>query len=375
MLNSGKNNKITASRQGCYLRCQRQHYYQFELGLRREETSLALAVGSAWHRGMEARWKGATYEEALQLVIPEDLRLDKYSVATVCALLAGYYAYYGERETLANLEPEIPFCYDYRMDTDWEVAGKIDGIGSKLERAQKVLIEAKTTGESIDVNSPYWMRLRFNSQLYQYFLAAKELGIEIDEVIYDVVRKPSIRPRKSITDLDADGLKIVLDSSGQRVLNAKGKDAGKPRQSADSKRGWYLSTHKESDEEYYLRLFNDTQARPEFYFSRREVPIIDGDVEEFSRQRYAIVMMIEMNRSMEKAMLYPESAWPRAISKHTCNFCAYSSFCLSNIHLDLDSLPNGFEIKPFNPELENEQDTSAFEVDDTDDAASTGSAV
>lgn len=368
MANLEPNNKITASRQGCILACPRKHYWQFEIGLRREEDSKALAIGSAWHRGMEARWKGATYDEALAKTIPEGLRLDPYSVATVCALLAGYYAYYGERETIAELQPEIPFEHELtERDSHDEsevftAAGKIDGLGKdKRLPNRKVLVESKTTGESIDPNSQYWLRLRFNSQLYQYYVAANNLGIDVDEVIYDVVRKPLIKP-KMITDVDGDGLKIVNDSEGVRVFSK-----GKPRQTADKAKGWVVMKHLETDEEYYARLFNDTQARPEFYFARREVPILEEDVNSFELQRMAIINMIKAFR-VETPVL-KEDAWPRHIGKNTCPYCPYAGFCLANVKINPEQPPSGFSIQPFNPELQDENDATAFE--ETDDSAAT----
>src|SRR5690606_36744924 len=132
------------------------------------------------------------------------------------------------------------------------------------------IVETKTTADSIAPDSDYWLRLRFNGQLMQYVLAARTFGWDISTVIYDVVRKPAIEPRQ-IPLLDAEGRKVVLDANGERVL----KKDGSPRESGDKEKGYTLQTRIETPEEFSDRLYQDTLARPDFYFARREVPILE----------------------------------------------------------------------------------------------------
>ena len=49
---------LSASRMAAFLACPRKHYYQYELGLEREESAPALRFGSAMHRALEARANG-----------------------------------------------------------------------------------------------------------------------------------------------------------------------------------------------------------------------------------------------------------------------------------------------------------------------------
>ena len=53
------------------------------------------------------------------------------------------------------------------------------------------------------------------------FDAAGKLGYDISMVYYDVCRKPAIRPYKSVNELDEQGRKIIVDSSGKRVFKTK----------------------------------------------------------------------------------------------------------------------------------------------------------
>lgn len=337
------NNILTASRMSTLLSCPRKAYWRYEIGLDREEVGLALRIGSAWARAMEARWKGASYEDTLAVAIA-DCELDEYTVATIAGLLVGYYANYGPESEL-KINPEVQFDYPLDGSRTFNVAGKMDGLGSRNDGRQ-VLVENKTTGDSIDANSDYWLRLRFNSQVYQYILASRKLGWDISEVIYDVTRKPSIRP-KQITDVDDIGMTIVLDAAGQRVY----KKDGTPRESGDCAKGYVVQSHLETPDEYCDRLIADCKSRPEFYFARREVPILEDELKEFEAQRLSLSRMILDFRQNEKRLAKPEQAWSRNVSENTCSFCQFASFCLQNISVNPDQPPQGYVVKDFNPEL------------------------
>lgn len=364
------NNILTASRMNSLMHCPRAHFWAYEIGLSKETDSVALHFGSAWHRAMEYRWLGKSYDDALTYAIPEGINLDAYVCSTIAALLAGYYDHYGPKETVGKLNPEEQFAHAIE-GTNFESQGKIDGLGT-LKRGGHVLVESKTTSDSLLPDSDYWLRLRFNLQLYQYYDAATVKGWEIQEVIYDVTRKPSIRPMQSVDELDEDGLKIVVDQEGNRVFNTKGKNKGLPRQSGDKAKGYVVKSHKETPDEFCDRLYQDTLARPEFYFCRKEVPILESDFQQFKNQRIALVGMIEdfreretiLVKGIEKEKYYRnQEAWPRNVSTNTCNFCAYKSFCLRNNSIDLDNLPEGYSIQPFNPELAYADTTESENVD------------
>ena len=386
------NNTITASAMNSLLHCPRSFFWSHEVGLQKEGAGLALRFGSAWHRAMEARWRGAEYGDALALAIPEGIDLDVYMCATLAGLLAGYYDHYGPIEKIGRSEPEQQF--DEAIEgTHFRMQGKIDNIGL-IENMTHALVESKTTGDDISPDSEYWLRLRFNVQVLQYVDASRKMGYDVTEVYYDVTRKPSIRPLKSVPELDERGRKIIVDKNGKRAyatkkiktIVGKGKkakteirevpDLDKPRQSEDHVKGYTLKYHPESPDEFCNRLWRDTLARPDFYFSRREVAILEDALRQFENQRLALVKMVEHFREQEDVGLISEKklpegdvvyfvngdwsydkprdpeAWPRNVSTNTCNFCQYKSFCLNNVTPDLNNLPREFSIKPFNPELD-----------------------
>lgn len=359
----GMNNILTASRMSRLLGCPRAHFWQYEIGLTSESAGLALRVGSAWARAMEARWNGASYEEALAVAIPEGVDLDAYACATVSGLLAGYYEYYGAIEDAAKIYPEVQFRSEIE-GTQFTAEGKLDGIGYDTENLS-LIVESKTTGSSLDPDSDYWKRLAFNMQVWQYVTEARKLGWDVRRAIYDVTRKPSIRP-KWIDDLDAGGRKIVVDQNGIRILLKAGKDKGKPRQTADKSLGHTLKRHIESPDEFCERLYRDTLENPSFYFCRREVPVIDDQLERFIEHRQVVASMIEFYRDLEckGEGERDEVPWIRNVGD-SCKFCQFQSFCLSNHSIDINHPPQGFAIKPFNPELDRIYDTTETSTDDT----------
>lgn len=281
---------------------------------------------------------------------PEGSSGDDLTAHTIAALLKSYYYFWGDAELQGvQMRTEEKFKSPLKGAKQFTVEGKIDRLGTKAD-GRAVQVEYKTTSDSLAPDSGYWLRLRFNVQLLQYFLAARALGFDIQEVIYDVVRKPSIQP-KMIDDLDEQGRKIVTDQTGKRIFNEKGKNAGEPRQSADKERGWTVKSHLETPEEFGIRLYQDAMARPDFYFARREIPILESDLEEFQVQRLVTAKTILHHRKLAAKLTRPEFAWPRHVSEPNCAGCQYSSFCLQNLSVDINNPPQGFAVKPFNPEL------------------------
>ncbi len=293
---------LSATRMNTLLACPRRHYWRFEIGLQQERDADALRFGSAWHKCMEARATGATIEVAFQAAIMGKIELDELQVATLSGMLAGYYARYAE-DVVKEVHPEVEFRLPLAGSRSFDVAGKIDGLGV-LHDGRLVLIEHKTAGCDIAPDSDYWLRLRGNIQIMQYVLAARALGWDVQVILYDVARKPSIRQKQNETAAD-----------------------------------------------FGDRLAADAKDRPEFYFARREVPILDQDLAEFEVQRLALSRQILFFRSAARNAQRPEHGWPRNVGEMVCKFCDYAGFCLQNGVVDPVHPPAGFRIGPINPEL------------------------
>jgi hypothetical protein len=292
---------LTATRMATLLGCPRRHYWRYELGLKSATESHALRFGSAWHAAMEARWRGAPLELVIQTAVT-DCRFEEIDLATLTGLLTGYFRRYAE-ESVKELQPEVEFRHPIEGSRSFDSAGKIDGLGV-LQDGRLVMVEHKTTSESLDSGSDYWIRLRLNQQVMQYVVAARALGWDVRMILYDVAKKPAIRQRQG-----------------------------------------------ESTAEFADRLAADTQERQDFYFARREVPVLDQDLSEFKVQRYELSKLILALRQAERRTAMREHAWPRNVNVMTCQGCEFAGFCLQGVHADAEHVPTGFRVGPAHGEL------------------------
>lgn len=267
---------LTNSRLACARTCLRKHEIRYEMALRPESTTVPQKIGSAFHRAMELDALGQDGIEAVR-----SFGLDPYDEEVVLRLVMGHRWRWAE-EPLGYVAVEKQFERAIENPETgaatpiWRHAGKVDAI-VRLADGRLALLEHKTTSEDIAPGSEYWTRIRLDQQNVGYFIAAREMGYDVQTVIYDVVRKPSIEPR-SVPLVDADGVKIVLDANGERVRT---KDGKKWRESASTADGWVLQTRPETREEYGERIREDMGSRPEWYFARMEIPRLEQDLEMF----------------------------------------------------------------------------------------------
>lgn len=190
-------------------------------------------------------------------------------------------------------------------------AGKMDALLRRKRDGALVVLEHKTTSDDVSPESQYWDRLRMDTQVSKYFLAAKHTGMEVGGVIYDVMGKPAHRPSQ-IPILDEQGVKIVLDQDGQRVRT---KDGKKWRESADKEAGYVLQTRQETPGEFEARLLSVLRQEPMSYFAQRHVPRLDSDIIEYMGDEWSLSQQILYFRG--------RGLWPRNPS--ACN--AYNRTC------------------------------------------------
>jgi hypothetical protein len=213
--------------------------------------------------------------------------------------------------------------------TLWRVAGKIDKI-VKLPDGRLAVMEHKTVGESIAVESDYWRRLRIDGQISLYMLAARFLGHNVETVLYDCVRKASIEPRKLSK---ADQAEVV-----------------KTNQWYDEPAGLHPSEtpERETPRMYGARLRNDMGLRPEFYFARMEIARLDADLDAFRAELWEQGADIRERRR--------NGRWYR--NSNACvgfGRCEYLDLCASGDDCADGRVPDGFErVADLHPELSGE---------------------
>ena len=186
-----------------------------------------------------------------------DLDYEKFTVA---ALVNGY-IWRWSNAPLAIVASEQSFELPLRnpetgaSSRRFLLAGKTDGI-CRLEDTRLAVLEHKLQSDSLDSDSDFRRRLLMDPQISLYVHAARLLGHDVSTVLYDVTRKPTIKPT-AIPLLDNEGLKIVRDEKGERQY----KKDGSPYQSPSRAKNWQVETRLMSPSEWGAKLIADVEQR------------------------------------------------------------------------------------------------------------------
>lgn len=382
---------LTNSRIDCYQKCRRAHRFAYELGVRKEPSE-ALRIGGAVHLGLDVlkacpNGKCPKCEGRGDPVDSIDMMTGESPPCDTCrgsglslhaawtAIADNYVSLFArcsdaeialslevEREKAMRLVEgwawrwaetqiqmvateqafELPIINPEtgRPSMTYKLGGKIDGI-CRLEDGTLAILEHKTCSEDIGQDADYWALLRLDMQISRYMNAAKEIGHDVQTVLYDVIRKPGISP-KLINDLDAEGRKIVLRTdTGERVFNR----GGEPRLTGDTKKGWVVQQHRETPAEYGERLIADIYARPDFYYARQEIPRAAFDLDECRQELWDSAKDILATRNSERHYRNTKSC--RVPFR-----CDYWGVCTAGIDLTQE-LPERFvQLDYVHPELE-----------------------
>ncbi len=268
---------LTHSSEKAWHACHRRYYFAYVLGVRKANASEPLRIGSMWHLGVGAYEAGESIDDVENMIrrayadqgcpsclAPEEFALEEEKVV---AMVRGHHAQYAADAILKSVAIEKPFALPIinpetgRPTPNFTDAGMIDRI-AELPDGTFCLVERKTTSESIAPDSPYWMALRNDPQISRYFLAAQALGFDVTKIVYDVIKKPMIRPRQ-------------ITKAEQAYANAHGDYCGMKITGP--------CPDRETPKMYGARLLADLKARPEFYFARNEIARLDSDLDEFKQ--------------------------------------------------------------------------------------------
>jgi hypothetical protein len=263
---------------------------------------------------------------------------------------------YWADENIDTIEKEREFYSPiFNPDTgrptpNFKKAGKIDAI-IRLADKRLALLERKTTSDDISPDSSYWRHLMMDQQISHYVVGAIDEGYDIETIVYDVVRKPAIKPRK-IPVLDDANLKIVTnDETGERVINK----TGKPRQSGGE--GMTIKTRPETPNEFGVRVYQEMTDNPERYFARQEIPRLQSDIEEYLHELWQQQKML--NECHKNGYFFRNTASCFKWNKP----CRYFDICTGGGFNPEDGIaPLGFEFREPHSEL-----TKKGEEEDSDE--------
>lgn len=204
-----------------------------------------------------------------------------------------------------------------------------------------VNFEHKTTSKDIGPASSYWKGLVIDGQVSTYDTGVRVLGFEPTQTLYDVIRKPQMRPleatppesrkytepkskacpeckKKKATPAPhtidgvtcADG-RIVTDPGGKLYANMREQD--------------------ETPSEFAARLRKDIAENPDKYFQRGVIVRTRQELTDASRDAWHVGVQILESRRLHR--------WPR--NPEACesfgSFCEYWDVCTRTISVN-DSL-------------------------------------
>ena len=163
----------------------------------------------------------------------------------------------------------------------------------------RLVVEHKTTSSDITPGSTYWRKLTLDTQVSQY-LGAEE---HCEGMLYDVIRKPSIKPFKATP---AESRKYT-------------------------KAGALYATQRETDEtpeEYAARLRADISEDPNKYYARGVIVRLPSERIEAARDTWLVAGSIRESMRLD--------AWPR--NPGSCDAygrtCDYWAVCAGETTID-----------------------------------------
>jgi len=223
------------------------------------------------------------------------------------------------------------------------VRGIIDKIVNYPDRGLFIR-EYKSTSDSVEDGSAFWPNLRMALQPSIYYDAAKRLGYDIQGIEYDVWHKPTIRP-KFLTQKDTKELfntqkylggtfevedyRSAKFAADQKVL------IGEER--AEIKEGKQGFAVKETSRMFGVRLYEDIQERPDFYFNRREISRTDDDMETFRWELYCTYQTVK--NMIKSGRWFKNEKHCERMGK-----CRYTPICYNKVNVD-ECIPDGFRKK------------------------------
>lgn len=350
-------NILTHSREQTYRTCNRKHYFAYELGLRPKHNADPLRKGGLFHHGIEQIKQGATPEAAGDFVRQQYQYIEcppwmqPIDMAIECEVVSVMVHGWGNRWAGDMICEYVAVEKSFQLPIinpatgaptpTFKSSGKIDAI-VKLPDGRLGLMEHKTVGESIAPDSDYWQRLKIDNQISRYVIAAKQDGFYVQTTIFDVTRKPAVKPCE-LTQAESAAFTASGIYHGRR-FKVEFPDSqilidGIPAIIIPGKKA---NAIKETVGMFGARLLADMAGRPDFYFSRCEVPRLESDLAAYRAEQWI------MQRNIRAAQLdereFGISAWPRNTgSCLSMGRCQYMDICLG-LHGEItkDTIPTGF---------------------------------
>jgi len=381
---------ISHSEIQCFQRCPREHYYRYELRRRSLIEEAPLVFGKLVDDSLQSWWaagplhgKAAMLERLEQLALAEKQRVakggkarfDEFDLVKARALLLGYDARWAnEPYEVLRVQPQFRTAVinplTDRPSNTFELGGKLDVLVRDIKTGEIAIIETKTTSDDIALTSGYWHTVSVTDpQVSTYYKGARQIladmGIagEPARCIYDVIRKPTIKPYKAtppesrkytepkkkkcpeckkkqpaypaphqfrvrdgehelVRETDAKSIPGVafFNSETREIFGVVCLD-GEITTDPGGKLYANMRDRDETPDEFYVRLLTDIRDRPDFYYARGDVVRLEQDEIDHSHDLWHTARVM---REMQLAKRAPRHL---GSCKRYGRFCNYFSVC------------------------------------------------
>lgn len=319
---------LTNSSINTYRRCPREYFFYVVLRRRSKRKSEALRFGSFFHVGLNAWWRaGGPAEDRLSAALATMLTrsrstedADPFALVKAEELILGYTAMWGNEpyeRMVVELQFRLPLAVHPQGDgsTHYELGGAVDAIVKNLSADKRVhesvhVVEHKTTSQDISNGSDYWRHVvALDPQVSTYMSAAKQLGHNPRDTIYDVIRKPNLLPLKATPE----ELKKYTKPTAKEPI---------PRLYANQRE------EDETPEEYRQRIRTEISSNPEKYFARKAIVRLESDDEKHAEDVRQTAEMIRFSTEHD--------AWPRTPTacERYGRLCDYHDVCSGSASID-----------------------------------------
>ena len=264
--------RLTNSARNKFAACHRAYQLFYVQGKRPVVPSDALGFGTAMHALLEGVWGGSSSRAKWDGAGGPSFNTgDPYRDMTLKALYEGYLDRWerDDDERFEKVAAEVYFEAPLMnpetggISKTWVLAGKIDAIAREKASGKLYIIEHKTTSQDIGPGSDYWRRLAIDGQVSGYYVGAQANGYDVENCLYDVIRKPTIKPYKATPE---DKRKYNKDGSLSKTCRE----------------------FDETPEEWYHRLELDIIQRPDYYYARVEVARSADDLTDYLFDMWAV---------------------------------------------------------------------------------------
>jgi len=178
-----------------FMRCPRLYRYRYVEGYRETDSQVELEYGTAWHGAMACLNSGGTVSQAFTAAQETGVTLGKQWWAQISAALPVYAETYSHQ-----LKTYKPILVEKEQTVVFEgvtFKAVFDAIVEDSDGILALLEHKTTSSKDLTPEGMYWQRRAIDHQTTFYLWAARQLGYDVQYIIYDVTRRCLHRQTKN----------------------------------------------------------------------------------------------------------------------------------------------------------------------------------